>query len=229
MNLLVSIILSIAITILLNLIIEVTIYSNIRKRSNSSLVLLLASLGLYGLLQNVLSLAFGDDVKSLLDFTPRNFIILNAQITVVQIYLIITTICITVCWQLIEMKTRFGTLYKAVESNEQLAYACGIRTTNLRLISCSIGTAIASIASIMIAMDMNMFPTMGLNLLMLGIVAMIIGYKKTGFGILFGAFVLSLLQSTVIWTLGSGWRDSVGFLVLVIWVIISSTKRLRTN
>ncbi len=48
---------------LLGWLIEFTIYRPLRKKKSSSIILLLASLGIYIVLQNLISLFFGDDHK----------------------------------------------------------------------------------------------------------------------------------------------------------------------
>jgi len=50
---------------LIGCLIEWFIYNPLRKKKSSAIVLLLASLGIYIVLQNLISLFFGDDTKSI--------------------------------------------------------------------------------------------------------------------------------------------------------------------
>jgi branched-subunit amino acid ABC-type transport system permease component len=45
--------------------IEVSVYRPLRHKGASALILLLASLGVYIVLQNIISMAFGDDTKTI--------------------------------------------------------------------------------------------------------------------------------------------------------------------
>lgn len=56
---------AIILSLLLGVAIEFFIYKPLRKRGSSAIVLLLASLGIYIVLQNLISLFFGDDIKSI--------------------------------------------------------------------------------------------------------------------------------------------------------------------
>jgi branched-subunit amino acid ABC-type transport system permease component len=57
--------------ILLGSFMESTIYKQLRKKKSSSIILLLASLGIYIVLQNLISLFFGDDTKSIRTWEVR--------------------------------------------------------------------------------------------------------------------------------------------------------------
>jgi len=63
--LIISIILAVGLTTLIGMLMEISIYRPLRRRGASSLILLIASLGIYIVLQNVISLIFGDDTKTI--------------------------------------------------------------------------------------------------------------------------------------------------------------------
>ena len=58
-----SIILVIGCSTLLGLLLELIIYRHLRRRNSSALILLIVSLGLYIVLQNLISLLWGDETK----------------------------------------------------------------------------------------------------------------------------------------------------------------------
>lgn len=68
-----------------------------------------------------------------------------------------------------------GKSIRAVASNPELCNIYGISSNKIVLIAFGIGSALAATAGILSAMDTNMIPTFGFNLLLYGVVAMIIG------------------------------------------------------
>ena len=88
---------SIGLCAMLGVFIETSIYRPLRHKGSSSLILLLASLGIYIVLQNIISMAFGDDTKTLRSSIVKEGInILGARITQVQITIIIVSLLLLV-------------------------------------------------------------------------------------------------------------------------------------
>jgi branched-chain amino acid transport system permease protein len=65
--------------------IEVAVYGPLRRRDVTPLVLMLASLGIYTVLQNILSLVFGDDLKGLRLAGSRDSISVWGQATLTKL------------------------------------------------------------------------------------------------------------------------------------------------
>ncbi|MGB3514265.1 MAG: hypothetical protein WBA93_34655 [Microcoleaceae cyanobacterium] len=68
--LLISIFGAIATTAALGILLDWVIYRPLRNRQSTSLIATLASLGTYTVLQNLISLIFGDEIKSIVQGTP---------------------------------------------------------------------------------------------------------------------------------------------------------------
>ena len=58
--------LAIALSAFLGSLMELSVYRSLRRKNASPMILLLASLGIYIVLQNTISMIFGDDTKSML-------------------------------------------------------------------------------------------------------------------------------------------------------------------
>jgi branched-chain amino acid transport system permease protein len=171
-----SIPLAIIAACLLGWMIEWFIYKPLRKKKSSAIVLLLASLGIYIVLQNLISLFFGDDTKSIRTWEVREGIeVLGAYITPVQIIIIVCSLLLVVCCAAYLHLAKSGKAMRAVASDSELSKLSGIKSERIILISFAIGSALAGIAGILVALDVDMTPTMGMNMLLMGVVAMIIG------------------------------------------------------
>ncbi len=211
---------SIGLCAMLGVIIETSVYRPLRHKSSSSLIQLLASLGIYIVLQNILSMVFGDDTKTIRSSIVKEGInILGARITPVQITIIIVSLLlVTTCFLFLKY-TKVGQAMHAVANDPELANMSGIETDRVILYTFAIGSALAGIAGILVALDVDMTPTMGMNALMMGVVAVIIGGMGSVPGIAMGALLLGMAQQFGVWKIGSQWQDAIAFVILLIFLL----------
>ena len=218
--LVVAVFLAIVATALGGCLLELSIYRPLRRRDSSPLVLLLASLGTYIALQNVISLIFGDDTKTLRSEVVREGLnILGARITPIQLVTVLASVGLMVLVLLLLKKTELGKAMRAVASDAELACVSGIESQRIILWTFAIGSALAGVAGILVALDVDMTPTMGMMPLMLGIVALYIGGVGSLPGIAIGALLLATAQQVAVWYIGSAWQDPVAFLLLLLFLL----------
>lgn len=140
--LLFAVILSILFTSLLGVFLEIGIYKPLRRREATSLVLLMASLGIFVVLQNIISMIFGDDTKTLRSGVVQEGInLFGARITPIQITIIVVSCLLLVVSSLILRQTRIGKAVRAVANDPELALATGIDSDRVILFTFAIGSA----------------------------------------------------------------------------------------
>ena len=127
---------AIILALLLGSIIEFTIYKPLRKKKSSAIVLLLASLGIYIVLQNLISLFFGDDTKSIRTWEVREGIeVAGAYITPVQLVIVACSLLLVGLVAGYLMLAKTGKAMRAVASDSELAKISGINSDRIILIS----------------------------------------------------------------------------------------------
>ena len=203
-----------------------------RKKSAPPLAYLIASIGLYVVLQNCISLYFGDDIKIInTSEVKAGNQIFGAYITTIQIITIFVSIALFVAVNLFLHYTATGKSIRAVASNPELCNIYGISSNNIILIAFGIGSALAAIAGILSAMDTNMLPTFGFNLLLYGVVAMIIGGVGSTKGLIAGALLVAIAQHLAGYYIDTKWMDAVTYIILILFLIWKplgfSGKRLK--
>ncbi|HET6454421.1 MAG TPA: branched-chain amino acid ABC transporter permease [Armatimonadota bacterium] len=199
---------------------EILLYRPLRRNSASSLVLLLASLGIYVLLQNTISLIFGDDTKSIrIGPVVEGINVLGARITPIQIATICVSIVLVIALAVFLRYSRLGRAMRAVANDRELAGLSGIDSDQVILCAFAIGSALAGVAGILVALDVDMTPTMGMNALMMGIVAVIIGGANSIPGIALGALLLGMAQQFGVWKISSQWQDAIAFFILLAFLL----------
>ena len=184
------------------------------------MVLLLASLGMYIVLQNTISMVFGDDTKSIRSGIVREGLpVFGARITPIQVVIICTSIVLVLLTALWLKKSRMGKAMRAVANDAELAQISGIDSDRVVLWTFGVGSALAGVAGILVALDVDMTPTMGMNALMMGVVAVIIGGVGSIPGVAMGALLLGLAQHLGVWKISSQWQDAIAFIILFVFLL----------
>lgn len=220
LSLYISIPLSILSACLLGSSIELFIYKPLRKKKSTPLILLLASLGIYIVLQNIISMVFGDDTKIIRTWqVVEGLNLFGARVTPVQIIIVVTSVVLLILVAFYFNISKTGKAMRAVANDPELANISGINSNKVILTSFAIGSALAGVAGILVSLDVDMTPTMGMNALMMGIVAMIVGGVGSIWGIVLGSLLLALAQNLGVWYISSQWQDAIAFAILLIFLL----------
>ncbi len=175
---------------------------------------------------------WGDDTKSIRSGEVKvGNEVFRAFITDIQIINILVSIALFIITIYFLKYHKIGRNIRAVASNSELANIQGINSDKVILWSFGIGTALASVAGILVASDTGITPTMGFNLLLYGVVAMIIGGVGSTWGLIGGAFLLAAAQHLTAYYIDSKWMDAITYLILILFLIWKplgfSGKRLK--
>lgn len=204
----------------LGLLCELFVYRPMRKKNLNSLSYLIASLGLYVILQNCISLFFGDNTKVIntSDVTIGHQI-LGAYFTTIQFITVIISMTLFVGVNLLLKYSMIGKSIRAVSSNPELCNVYGINSNKVIFLAFGIGSLLASVAGILMAFDVNMTPTFGFNILLYGMVAMIIGGIDSTKGLIAGALLVATIQNLAAFYLDSKWMDAITYVILILFLI----------
>jgi branched-subunit amino acid ABC-type transport system permease component len=182
--------------------------------------MLIASIGLYTILQNLISLFFGDDTKSIRTGEVKvGHEILGAYITDIQIITIAVSGALFIAVLLLLHKTSLGKQIRAVSNNPELCNIYGINSDRVILYATVLSAALAAIAGILIALDVDMTPTFGFNYFLYGVVAMIIGGVGSYRGLVFGSLLLATAQHLAAYYIDTKWMDAVAYIILILFLI----------
>lgn len=223
LNVFISIILGVLLAGLVGFLLEKIIYLNLRKRKASVMILLVASLGAMTMIQALLQILFGSQFKSLGNVLSvaqtYSLFGLGGSITKTQIIIIILAGLVSVGLILFINKTLFGKAVKAISDDEEVAKIVGINTNKIIGYVFFLGSAIAGLGGALIGFDTGLEPFLGLKLLLKGVIAAIIGGAGSLSGAVIGSLLLGFVENFGIWPLSAEWKDTVAFLLLIIFLI----------
>ena len=205
------------------------LFKKLREKKASQMVFLVASLGAFTCLQAFLAILFTSQFQTLSFGTDeiKTFNILGGIITDVQLAILISVIVIMIFLGLFLKKSLFGKAVEAISDDEQVAKIVGIHTEKIISYVFIIGSAIAGLAGIFVGFDTGLEPTMGMALLLKGVIASIIGGIGNVYGAVLGAFLLGFVENFGIWKISGEWKDAIAFSLLIIFLLVRPQGILR--
>jgi len=215
----VSAIIAVIVAGIVGYLLERFIYRPLRNRKASGLVLLIASLGAFTVIQAVIAMIFTSQFQTLSSAQSGLFHIGGAVITDVQLVIMASVLVIMVLLALVLKFTSFGKAVRAIGDDEEVSEIVGINTKKVIARVVFIGSAIAGLAGILIGYDVGLEPTMGLSLLLKGVIASIIGGIGNVYGGVIGGLILGFVENFGIWKISGEWKDAIAFGVLIIFLI----------
>jgi branched-chain amino acid transport system permease protein len=188
---------------------------------------MVASLGLFLVIENVIALMFGDQALRFPIARARAVRITIAMLTPTQIGAMIAVATFTALSAAV-LKTRMGVGLRAVAADAELATTSGIDRKKIDMVATVMATLPAAVAGILWAYDNDLNITMGFRLLLFGLTASVVGGSRWGTSALVGGLTVGVVQYTSIWRIGTEWQDSIVFGLLVIGLIFKPDGLLGT-
>ena len=223
-----SIALGILFTGFIGYLVNALVYKKLRDRRASGMVLLVASLGVLTVLQAIVAMIFSSQFQTLsIGGASKVYEIWGAIITQVQLVILITGLLIMIVLGLVLKKTMFGKAVSAVADDEEVAKIVGINTNKIIGVVFFIGSMIAGLAGIFVGFDTGIEPTMGMSLLLKGVIASIIGGIGNIYGGVLGAFLLGFVENFGIWKISGEWKDAIAFGLLIIFLLFRPSGILK--
>ncbi len=221
LNIYLAVIIGVALAGLIGYGLDKFIYLPLRKRKASNMVLLVASLGAMTALQAIVAILFSSQFKTLSQGvgTQKIFQVFGGVITQTQVVILLTAIFVMVGLALLLYKTQFGKAVRAISDDEEVARIVGINTNKIIGYVFFIGSAIAGLAGILVGFDTGIEPTMGLSLLLKGVIASIVGGVGNIYGGVLGGFLLGFVENFGILKISGEWKDAIAFGLLIIFLI----------
>ncbi len=220
LNLGLAVVLGIAAAAATGYVLERLIFRPLRTRQASSMMLLVASLGAFTVLQALLAILFTSQFQSLSGLAPAGSLhVAGAAITIVQLITLLVAVLVLVGFWLVLTRTRFGKAVRAISDDEEVANIVGINTHRMIGYVFLLCSGVAGVAGILVGMDTGLEPTMGLSLLLKGVIAAIIGGVGSIYGAFLGAFLLALVENLGVWQISGEWKDALAFGVLILFLL----------
>ncbi|WP_343207831.1 branched-chain amino acid ABC transporter permease [Anaerolentibacter hominis] len=193
-----------------------------RKRGAARISYMICTIGISTFLQNLIMIVFGSEAIPFKEvFTRGQFTIGNAVVSYLQIFTMALTLLLMAGMSLLVYKTKMGSSMRAISQNEVAAKLMGVNTDRVITFTFFLGSALAAVAGIMFGMyyysvDLQMGFTVGMKTF----ASAVLGGIGSLPGAVVGGFSIGVMEALFAGYVSSGFKDAVGFIVLIIVLII---------
>ncbi len=195
------------------------IYVFILIRARSTLIMLVATLGVLLTITAILVMTFSNTTHPLPTSFGNNLLTLGgATFKAFALFAIGCAIIGFVLLWLFIHKSPLGKVIRAIGDDEQVARVVGINTTAIVAIVFFVGAMYAAFAGILTGQDIAIQPRMGLELLLKGWIASVVGGIGNLYGAILGGFLLGVVEQFGIWDIPGEWQDGVALVLLILFL-----------
>jgi branched-chain amino acid transport system permease protein len=205
------------------------LYRSFERRGSKPLVVLIASLGLFIVLENLIGIFFGTDTKVVPD-VPSDVVLIGPIVfTSLQAAQVLCLALVSAALYAFLSLTRHGKAVMAMTDNLEMARIVGIDTTRVSLVAFAIGSAISAVPAILILLKEGATPHMGFTAVFMGFVAMIVGGIGSLRGAVLGGLALGLIENAGMWKLPTEWQSVIAFVALFLVLVFKPTGLFGTR
>ena len=219
LNYIFSGILSIFASIIMMLIINLIVYKPLRKRKSTNVVLMISSLALLIFSSSLILAVFGSSTKIIPIKHNITFDVGLFTITALQVVIIFSTIILFLILWLIIKKTKLGKAMRALADNKDVAQIVGINPEKIYGYTFIIAGILGAVAGILIGLEQNLYPQMGVPIIIKGFISAVVGGINSVPGSIVGGLFIGIVENLGIWFLPSGYKDVISFTILLIFLL----------
>lgn len=200
-------------------VLEKAVYLPLDRHRTDQSITLIASMGSYVVLINLVAMLFGNENKVPSDVAFGSFDIEGIVVTYAQCIQQVVGVLVLFVMFWILKKSQVGLQLKAAADSALLSQVLGIDTVRMRLRVFIGGSLLVAVAGILRTIEVGIDPQAGMGITLTAVVvAVMVGRMHIGYLLAF-AFGLTLLQNTIEWYSNSQWRDGLTFLLLLLVVL----------
>ena len=226
-----TLLVAMAVSALAGIIIEKVAYKPLRN--SPRIALLITAIGISLFLQNTMRLLVGSNPKPFPDLINAGSINIGPiQIEVKTILMLAVSALLVILLQSIVYKTKVGKAMRASSQDMEAASLMGINVDNTISLTFAIGSALAGIAGVLVAISYpSITPYMGAMPGLKAFVAAVLGGIGSIPGALVGGIAIGLLETFSKAYISTNFSDAIVFAILIVILLIKPSGLLgkKTN
>jgi len=183
------------------------------------LVVVFATMGLSIFLQNVALMAMTADLRDVPPIFARSIPVGHVFIKGELLLGFIVTLCCTFALQWVIKHTLLGKAIRATVQDGEAAKLMGIAVPRIFLITFATGSALVGLAACVMVPLFSVFPTVGLNFVLIAFVIVVLGGMGSIEGALLGGFCVGVVQSVSAYYIAPAFGQLFFFLLFLLVMI----------
>lgn len=192
-------------------------------RRSAPAVLLISSFAVALMLRAVVYFVWGPTPETYArGFTPP-FIIEGIRIQQRHVIILAGALACALALHLLLTRTRAGRAMRAMADDPDLARVTGVPVAGVILLTWAVAAALAAVGGVFLAVDTELTPLLGFNILLAAFAAAILGGIGRPWGAMFGGLILGLAEEFSSYPLFGGgplldpsYKTAVAFFVLIL-------------
>jgi len=196
-------------------------YKPIRERTSMTLYLLIASMGVSIVVENIFVILVGGRFRRMPDIFPLSPFHLAEGVTIrgLDIVSLVAAVLFLGGLQLFLTRTRWGLAIRAAACDLRTAGLMGVNTAFLIGIVFFVAGLLAAVGGIFLSLNYTLFPQMG-GITIKAFIAAVIGGLGSLPGAVVGSLILGLAEMLTAGFISSQMRDFVVFSMLVLMLLV---------
>ena len=116
-------------------------------------------------------------------------------------------------------KTRLGKAMRAIADNKDVAQIVGINPEKIYSYTFIISAVLGGVSGILIGLEQNLYPRMGVMIIIKGFIGSVIGGLGSVPGSIIGGLFIGLIENIGVWFLPTGYKDVISFSIMLLFLI----------
>lgn len=221
-NFLLSIVIAIVLGIMLGALLEWVLLSRLRGADIDTTMLVM--IGAWIIMQNAEQLIWSGVAKSIpMPFPEEPLSIGGVSVAWSRVFVFAVAILLIVGSQILIQRTRLGKAMRATFQDSDTASLMGININMIYLATFALGSGLAAAAGALLGPIFIVMPTMGNLAVVKAFAIVILGGLGNMKGAALGGFVLALVEEFGAGYISSGYRDAMGFLLIILVLMVKPT------
>ena len=188
-------------------------------RHGSRITLLIASIGLSYFLRNAIRLVWGSDLQTYGLMPVRGIEFAGLSITSAQIAMMAAAVLFLGVLYIVFTRTLLGKSLRAVADNMTLAQIMGVSMKKVSAAVWVLASLFSAVGGILLAVDTNLEPLMGLTNLIKAFAAVLLGGAGNVWGALLGGLIIGIAENLSVAFISPGYKDFISFALIILMLL----------
>lgn len=197
----------------------------LRERKQPKFAMLICTIGTSIVLQNTFFLLMGSETRQFPTiFEGKSIEIMGFNITMAQVFIIISTVVLLIAFTLFINKTRIGMAMRSCSQDTEAAELMGINVNHVVSFTFFLGSALAAVAGVMDCMsyrsvDVSVGAAIGTKTF----ASTVLGGIGVFYGGVVGGLIIGLTEVYTAAYIGSNYRNIPAFIILILVLFLRPT------
>lgn len=185
---------------------------------------MLVMIGAWIIMQNSERMIWGSVAKAVVTPFPQEPLVIGAvSVSWVRIFVLCAALLLIVGTYALINRTRLGRAMRATFQDSDTAALMGVNVKGIYTATFAIGSALAAAAGALLGPVFLVTPTMGDLAALKAFAIVILGGLGSVPGATIGGFILAFVEEMGAGYISSGYRDAMGFLIIIIVLLFKPT------